>query len=106
MKQFPKHKFRAVRCERDDKKFASKMERSYYDSLIIQQKAGSVLFFLRQVPFELPGKVKYVCDFLVFLADGSCNFIDVKGKDTPLSIAKRKMVESLYPVNIEIIKKI
>lgn len=106
MKQFPRHKFNAVRCERDDKKFASKLERSYYDSLMIQQKSGSVIFFLRQVPFELPGKVKYVCDFQVFLANGEINFIDVKGRDTPLSIAKRKMVESLYPINIEIVTKV
>ena len=62
--------------------------------------------FLRQVPFDLPGNVKYVCDFQVFLATGDVEFIDTKGRDTKMSIAKRKMVEELYPVEIKIVTKV
>ncbi len=101
-----KHKFGAIRTERDGQKFDSKLEARYYDALKIMQKSGHVLFFLRQVPFHLPGNTKYIADFQVFLEDGTVHFIDVKGKDTPMSILKRKQVESLYPVTIEIITSV
>jgi hypothetical protein len=101
-----KHKFGAIRCERDGRKFPSKLERSYYDKLQILQKTGEVLFFLRQISFDLPGKTRYVCDFQVFYADGTISFVDTKGKDTALSLAKRKIVEDLYPITIEIVSKV
>jgi hypothetical protein len=101
-----KHKFGAVRCEREGIKFPSMLERNYYDQLKYRQNAGDVLFFLRQPSFDLPGKVRYVADFLVFLKDGTVEFVDTKGKDTPVSIAKRKMVEDLYPISLKIVKKV
>lgn len=101
-----RHKFGAVSCERDGKKFPSRLERKYYDSLKIRQASGEVVFFLCQVPFDLGGGVKYVCDFQVFLADGTVEFVDTKGRDTVMSIAKRKIVEDKYPVEIKIVKKV
>lgn len=101
-----RHKFGAVRCEIDGKKFPSRLERRYYEQLLLRQKGGDVIFFLRQVPFDLPGGVKYVTDFQVFLSDGSVEFVDTKGRDTQMSIAKRKIVESLYPVEIKIVTKV
>jgi len=98
-----KHKFNAVRTERDGLNFDSKKEARYYDQLKLRVASGEVLFFLRQVPFDLPGKVKYRCDFQEFHADGTVHFIDVKGKQTDDFIMKKKMVESLYPVEIEIV---
>lgn len=102
----PKHKFGAVRCEREGKKFPSKLEARYYDKLRMLQNSGQVLFFLRQIPFDLPGSVCYVCDFQVFYSNGEISFVDTKGKDTALSQTKRKMVEELYPITIEIVSKI
>jgi hypothetical protein len=101
-----KHKFGAVSCERDQKKFPSRLERRYYDELKIRQASGEVIFFLRQTPFEIGGGVKYVVDFTVFLADGTIEFVDTKGRDTKMSIAKRKIVEHLYPVEIKIVTKV
>jgi hypothetical protein len=101
-----KHKFGAISCVRDQKKFPSKLERHYYDLLVNRQKCGDVIFFLRQVPFDLPGGVRYVVDFQVFLANGEVEFVDTKGKDTALSIAKRKMVEDLYPIEILIVTRV
>jgi len=101
-----KHKFGAIACERDNKKFPSRLERRYYDSLKLRQREGEVVFFLRQIGFDLPGGVRYICDFQVFLSDGTVEFIDTKGRDTPMSIAKRKMVEDLYPIEIKIVKKV
>ena len=100
-----KHKYLAKPCVSDGKRFPSKLEARYYNTLKALQSSGEVLFFLRQIPFDLPGGVRYLCDFQVFYATGDIRFIDTKGRDTPLSIAKRKMVEELYPVEIEIITK-
>lgn len=63
---------------------------------------GEVLLIFRQVPFHLPGNVKYVCDFMVFWANGEITFEDVKGFKTAIYIAKKKMVEDLYyPIKIQ-----
>ena len=62
------------------------------------------MFFLRQVPFDLPGGVKYRADFMIFWADGSVTVEDVKGYDTPQSRLKRRQGEVLYPVKIELVK--
>lgn len=101
-----KHKFNAKRCEYENIKFPSKLERDFYIQLKMRQVAGEVLFFLRQVPFELLGGMKYVVDFQVFYSNGEIEFIDTKGFDTQLSITKRKMVEDAYPIEIKIIKKV
>lgn len=97
-----RHKFGAVRTERDGHKFSSKAEARYYDILKAAQEAGEVSFFLMQVPFHLPGSVRYVCDFAVFHASGVVEFVDVKGMATPLFTAKKRLVEALYPVTIEV----
>lgn len=104
-KKKKKNKFKAVKTERDGKKFPSKLEAHYYDKLKLRQKAGDISYFLTQVPFFLPGNVKYVCDFQIFYPDGRVEYVDTKGKDTALSIAKRKIVHELYPVEIIIVKR-
>ena len=95
------HKFKAKPTISGGFRFDSKKEAKYYDQLIFEQKAGYVLFFLRQVPFHLPGGVVYRVDFQVFTCDGKVKFIDVKGYRTPEYITKKKMVEALYPIEIE-----
>lgn len=98
-----KHKFNAVKTAVDGIKFASKKEAKYYQQLNLRKMAGEIVFFLRQVPFHLPGGVTYRVDFQEFHADGSVHFIDVKGFSTKDFIMKKKMVEDLYPVEIEIV---
>jgi Protein of unknown function (DUF1064) len=49
----------------------------------------------------LPGGVTYRVDFQEFHSDGSVHFIDVKGVRTKSFISKKKIVEALYPVEIE-----
>lgn len=97
-----KHKFNAVRTEVDGINFDSKKEARYYQQLKLRVSAGEVLFFLRQVPFHLPGGVRYVVDFQEFHADGTVHFVDVKGVQTKDFVMKKKMVESIYPIEIEI----
>lgn len=98
------HKFNAKPCDRDGIKFPSKAERAFYDKLILQKKAGEVLFFLMQVPFRLKGGTKYICDFCVFYSDGTVKFIDVKGVSTPVFLIKKREVEAEYPIEIEVEK--
>jgi hypothetical protein len=81
--------------------FASVKEMDYYKDLELLIKAGEMRFFLRQVPFDLPGGVKYRVDFVEFRKDGSVRFMDVKGVKTDMFIMKRKQVQSLYPIKIE-----
>ncbi len=92
-----RHKYGAVAVEREGMRFDSGLEGSYFDHLRQLQQVGEVVGFLRQVPFHLPGNVRYVCDFLVFWADGTVTFDDPKGKETDLYRLKRTQVQSLYP---------
>lgn len=101
-----RHKYGAVRTELDGIKFDSKAEANYYGELKLRKMAGEVVQFLRQVPFYLPGGVKYVVDFVEFWADGSVHFVDVKGQETESFRAKKRMVEELFaPIVIEVVKR-
>lgn len=95
-----RHKFNARPTVRAGQRFDSKKEAAYYDALVLRQRAGEVIFFLRQCPFHLPAGVRYVVDFVVFRSDGEVEFVDVKGVRTETYRAKRRMVEALYPVTI------
>ena len=96
-----RHKFKAKPMNIDGFHFPSTKEGRYYSELKLKQQAGSVLFFLRQVPIHLPGGVKMVVDFVEFHADGTVHFVDVKGAKLRSYIDKKKMVEALYPIEIE-----
>lgn len=104
MKRVVKHKFNAKPMTDDGHHFPSKREWAYFKELQIRQKAGEICFFLRQVPLHLPGGVKYVTDFVTFNSDGTVSFIDVKGCETESFRIKKKMVEALYPITIEVVK--
>lgn len=95
-----RHKYNAKRTTRNGLKFPSKKEAKRYDELVLLQKAGEVVFFLRQTSFDFPGGVKYRCDFQIFWADGTITFEDVKGKRTDEFIRNKKQVEALYPIEI------
>jgi len=67
--------------------------------------AKTVRFWIPQVPFLLPGGVRYKVDFFVLWAAGNFSFQDCKGRDTPQSILKRKQVFACYGVSVEIVRK-
>lgn len=94
------HKFHAQRTELNGIRFSSRKEARYFGQLQLAQKAGDLLFFLRQVPFHLPGGIRYVCDFAEFWKSGEVRFVDVKGFATAQYRSKKKMVEALYPIKI------
>jgi hypothetical protein len=94
------HKYNARKTIVDNIIFPSMREARRYSDLKNYKLAGLVSHFLRQVPFHLPGGVTYRLDFLVFWADGNVTYEDTKGFKTSLYIAKKKMVEDLYPIKI------
>ncbi len=96
-----RHKYKNIPTVHDGFRFDSKKEGRYYEGLKLKQAAGDVVFFLRQAPFHLPGGVKLVIDFIVFLADGNIEFVDVKGVKTEQYKAKKRIVEALYPIKIK-----
>lgn len=84
-----------------DVRFDSKREARYYEELLLRFRARALIFRpLRQVPFHLPGGVRYVVDFLFVDRDG-IHFVDVKGHRTSTYKLKKKQVEDLYRVCIE-----
>lgn len=96
-------KYHSVITEAMGIKFHSKKEARYYLELVCRQKAGEIIYFLTQVPLRLPGNTKYVVDFVEFHKDGSVRYVDVKGCVTPMFTMKRKQVEAIYPIRIEVV---
>lgn len=97
-------KYAAQPTEVDGIRFDSKAEARYYQQLKARVVAGEVSYFLRQVPIHLPGNVRYVVDFLEFWADGRVRYVDVKGVQTAMFKTKKRQVEALYPITIEVEK--
>lgn len=102
MKKFLRHKYHAQPTNVDGVRYDSKKEARYAGQLKLLKRAGEISFFLRQVRFDLPGKVIYRLDFMEFWSNGDIKYTEIKGYDTPTSKLKRKQVEALYPIEIEI----
>lgn len=96
------HKYNAKEVWIDGCRFASKLEARCYEWLKLRQKAGDVLWFVRQAPFDLGGGVKHRVDFLAVLATGGVELIEAKGRDIPEGKARRKIVEAKYGVKIQL----
>lgn len=104
------NKFGAVKTVLDGITFDSKREAAYYAELKLREKAGEVANVELQRPFALiagAGKLvgTYRADFTFDdLVEGRWRVIDVKGHDTALSRFKRKFVEALHGVKVEVVK--
>lgn len=93
-------KYRNEKTVVDGIRFDSQKEARYYKRLKLEKESGNIIMFLRQVPFDLPGNIKYRVDFQVWFKDGEVRHIDVKGFSTKEYILKKAQVEALYPVTI------
>lgn len=101
-----KPKYGNKRCQSADGKwFDSKLERDYYEKLLPRWKAGDVLWFVRQVTFELEGGVKYRCDFLVVTAAG-VEIIDTTGIMTQTKANKLKQMKARYGIDVIVVRKV
>ena len=80
--------------------YASKKEAKYAEGL---DSRDDVDFWLRQVPFDLPGKARYLLDFMVFYKGGRWEFVEIKGRDLPLGKLKRRQTEEIYNIEIKVV---
>jgi hypothetical protein len=100
-----KSKFKNRSVIDQNERYASKLEYRFKKYLDTLKNAGEVIFYLTQVPIRLPGKTKYIVDFMVFYSDNTVRFIDTKGVETDTFKIKKREIEAIYPFEIEIIKK-
>lgn len=99
-----RHKYGAKRCEHDNIKFPSMLERNCYIRLKQLKAQGRILFFLRQIGFDLPGGQRHFVDFEVFTADGGVKFLEAKGRDLEVGRIKRLQTEDIYQIPVHVIK--
>ena len=96
-------KYHNQRVEIDGKKFDSKHEAEVYGELMLRQRAGELKLVLRQVPFELPGGIRYIADFVTMDYAGNIEVIDAKSEITRKNrvyINKRKQMASEWGIEI------
>ena len=91
-------------------RFASKLEADRYRELVLLRLAGQVLWFIRQVPFDVAPGVVYRCDFLVMwnrtgTAEEPVTIEDTKGHLTDLSRTKIAVVEERYGIRVRILTR-
>ena len=78
----------------DGIKFQSMLEGSFYQSVKAWHKAGKILSYRMQVPFDLHGGIKYKLDFEILDAKAKNRFVEVKGYWTAVAKLKRKLFEA------------
>jgi hypothetical protein len=101
-----KSKYRNEPClSADGKRFDSKLERDYYEQLLLRWKAGDILWFVRQVTFELEGGVDYRADFLV-VSPGGAEVVDTTGLMTQVKANKLKQVKSRYGIEVKLVRAV
>ena len=106
-----RHKFNAKPTIFNDKKYASRLEASYAQRLNTAKDRGELIFWLEQVPFSLPGNLKYKIDFMEFWKakdgqeTGDIVCTEVKGMETKDWVMRKKLFESTYPITLNIVKK-
>lgn len=98
-------KYKSKQVIVDGIKFPSQLEANEYKKLKLLKSTGDIEWFTRQVPFYLPGGIKYVADFLVCWKGGKTELIETKGFMTYASKIKLKQMQELYPeLSIKIVK--
>lgn len=91
-----KSKYRNVPTVVDGIRFDSKAEAAHFHEIVRLHLAGEVTSYLRQVPFDLPGGIRYWADFVVFKANGCVEIHEVKGMWTDVARLKWRQVDFLY----------
>jgi len=94
-----------IRATYKGEKFDSKLEAEFCAYLDDEVRGEFVKYYLRQVPFHLPGNTRYRVDFMIVFPDDRIEFVDTKGFETKSFKKNKKQVEALYPVKIIIKKK-
>lgn len=96
-----KAKFKNKKTVVDGWLYPSKLQAQCKQDLDLMQAAGEVLWYIEEVPFRLPGHAVHRVDFLVVTPRG-VRLIEAKGRDHPMGKLKRRQVEEIYGVKIEL----
>lgn len=97
-------KYRNKRTEMDGVVYDSKHEARVAAELQMRARAGEFSAVARQVPFELPGGVRYVADFVVLRCDGRYDVLDAKSEATSRDKAyriKKKLMKDKYGIEVQ-----
>lgn len=88
----------------DGMKFDSQHEADYYSSVLWPRwMAGELVLLARQVPFDLPGGIRYIADFVTVDTAGRVEVIDAKSAITKKNrtyINKRKQMKAVWRIEI------
>ena len=101
-KKRPKYGNRKV--EIDGMKFDSQHEADvYFGTLLPSWRCGTYKLLARQVPFDLPGGIRYIADFVTVSVDGHVSVIDAKSEATRKNrvyINKKKQMKAIWGIEI------
>lgn len=90
-----RRKYGNTETRQGGRRFDSKHEAAVYEELRLRCLAGEYLGLGLQVPFYLPGGIKYIADFVGFLPGGGYVVMDAKSeatrKDKVYRLKKRQM---------------
>ena len=99
-----RNKYGNKKIEIDGMKFDSKHEADYYFNVLMGRwMAGELKLVARQVPFDLPGGIRYIADFLTVDAGGNVEVIDAKSEATKKNrvyINKKKQMRAVWGIEI------
>ncbi len=88
----------------DGMKFDSVHEAKCYEDLILRVRAGELKCVCRQVPFDLPGGIKYIADFVTIRPDMSIEGVyDAKSpitRQNRVYINKKKQIKAIWDIDI------
>lgn len=99
-----KTKYNNIRVKIDGHTFDSKKESKYYIELKNQLEMGLIKCLAVQPKFLLPENITYRADFMIIDNNGLGKVIDVKGFETREFIIKKKLFESYFNIELEVIK--
>ena len=98
-----RNKYGSQRVEIDGKKFDSRHEAQIYQELMLRVRAGELKTVVRQVPFDLPGGIRYFADFVTISPDNKITVYDAKSEITRKNrvyINKKKQMKALWGIEI------
>jgi len=108
-------KYRNIKVQDEERKFDSKKELAYAKELDLLVASGEVEWYERQLPFPIKINEQkittYILDFQVAYANGTMEYVDVKGFDkrkqkfitTPVFKLKKKLVEAVYGIKLKLV---
>jgi len=101
------NKYRAVTTTLDNIRFPSKREAERYALLKLRERIGEIANLELQPLYKVVVDGEHICDvrmdFRYIDRARNCVVVeDAKGRDNPLSRLKRKLVEAIYKVKVEL----